>query len=86
MLVALAFWSFESVFIFYMVLMVTCTIPALRVSVARSYDVPMFGPAIPFDGTFEKNESFRQFLLAKCKYLQQFTMFIKVFCKPFCIC
>ena len=31
----------------------------------RSYDVPFFGPPIPKEGVFEKNDEFRNFLLAK---------------------
>ena len=33
----------------------------------RSYDVPFFGPPLPKEGVFDKNEEFRNFLLAKCK-------------------
>ena len=38
---------------------------SLRVSVTRSYDVPFFGPPIPKEGVFDKNDEFRNFLLAK---------------------
>ena len=30
------------------------------------YDVPFFGPPVPKEGVFDKNE-FKFFLLAKCK-------------------
>ena len=38
-------------------------------SVTRSYDVPFFGPPIPKEAVFDKNEEFRNFLLAKCKFV-----------------
>ena len=31
------------------------------------YDVSFFGPPVPKEGVFDKNEEFRIFLLAKCK-------------------
>ena len=31
----------------------------------RSYDVPFFGPPIPKEGVFDKDDEFRNFLLAK---------------------
>ena len=41
---------------------VVCHYP-LRVSVTQSYDVPFFGPPIPKEGEFDKNEEFRNFYL-----------------------
>lgn len=37
-----------------------------RVSVSRSQDIPFFGPPIPEDAAFDKNEIFREFMLTKC--------------------
>ena len=41
-----------------------------RVAVSRSQDIPFFGPAIPEDAAFDKNDMFREFVLTKCKFLQ----------------
>ena len=39
-----------------------------RVAVTRSQDIPYFGPTIPEGAKFDSNETFREFLLTKCKY------------------
>ncbi len=47
---------------------VTITVLVLvfhRVSVSRSQDIPFFGPTIPEDAAFDKNEIFREFMLTK---------------------
>ena len=36
-----------------------------RVAVARSQDIPYFGPEIAEGGIYDKNELFKEFLLAK---------------------
>jgi len=38
-----------------------------RVAVARSQDIPYFGPVIPEGAVFDKDDQFKEFLLAQCK-------------------
>ena len=37
-----------------------------RVAVTRTQDIPYFGPSIPEGAVFDKDDQFRDFLLAKC--------------------
>ncbi len=46
-----------------------------RVSVSRSQDIPFFGPPIPEDAAFDKNEIFREFMLTKCMLILYIYMY-----------
>lgn len=56
---------FQHVFIIVRVMNPCSEHTRYRVSVSRSKDVPVFGPAIPADATFPKSKAFAEFLLAK---------------------
>ena len=43
-----------------------CIIIPFRVAITRSHDIPYFGPEIPDNAVFDKNQNFREFILTKC--------------------
>ena len=46
-----------------------CYCTCNRVAVTRSQDIPYFGPEIPDNAVFDKNQNFKEFILTKCMLL-----------------
>ena len=67
-------WRMRRGLIMYTHVMYTWTsiIFPFRVAVTRSHDIPYFGPEIPDNAVFDKNQNFREFILTKCMYIHMY--------------